>query len=396
VRVLAKMEEAGVRIDVDFLNGLSTELAARCRTLEEEIYAAAGETFNINSTPQLRAVLFDKLGLTPVKRTKTGPSTDADSLQKMAALEDAPPILDHLLKYREVDKLRSTYADALPPLVGPDGRIHATFNQVATTTGRISSESPNLQNIPVRTSEGREMRRAFVADDGCVLLSADYSQIELRIIAHLTDDPGLVEAFTSGTDVHTVTAARVFDVPEAKVDEFQRRFAKVVNFGLAYGMEAYGLGQRLDIPTDQAREILDAYFESFPNVADFMESTVAEAKARGYTTTIFGRRRQLPELASPNFRIRQMGERMAQNAPVQGSAADVFKLAMIEVDRMLESEGYQARMILTVHDELVFEAPEGELTRLEARVREVMEGVCELSVPLVVDTGSGPSWADCK
>jgi DNA polymerase-1 len=396
VRVLAKMEDAGVRIDIEFLHKLGAELGAQCRELEARIHEAAGGPFNVNSTPQLRKLLFDDLGLTPVKRTKTGPSTDADSLQKMAAVEGAPQVLHDLLKYREVEKLRSTYADALPPLVGPDGRIHATFNQLATTTGRISSENPNLQNIPVRTSEGREMRRAFVAEPGWSLLSADYSQIELRIIAHLSDDPGLVEAFTTGADVHTITAAKVFDVPEGEVDDFQRRFAKVVNYGLAYGMEAYGLGQRLDIPTDQAREILDAYFESFPNVAEFMERTVAEAKARGYTTTIFGRRRQLPELASPNFRIRQMGERMAQNAPVQGSAADVFKLAMIEVDRMLEAEGFEARMILTVHDELVFEVPPAEIEALEGRVRDVMEHVCELRVPLVVDTGTGPSWADCK
>ena len=291
----------------------------------------------MNSVPQLRRILFEKLGLTPVKKTKTGPSTDADSLEKMAAA-NAHPIVDDLMRYREVEKLRSTYADALPPLIKADGRIHATFNQIATTTGRISSENPNLQNIPVRSEGGREMRQAFVADEGMGLLAADYSQIELRVLAHLADDPGLIDAFARGADVHTITAAKVFDVDEEKVDEFQRRFAKVVNYGLAFGMEAYGLGQRLDIPTDQAKEILDSYFESFPNVHEFMESTVVEAKQRGYTTTILGRRRQISELASDNFRIRQMGERMAQNAPVQGSAADIFKLAMVEVDRVLESQ----------------------------------------------------------
>ncbi len=393
VPVLAAMEEAGIRIDVEFLSELGSELTDRCRTLEAEIHALAGETFNVNSTPQLRRVLFEKLGLTPVKKTKTGPSTDADSLQKM---QDAHPIVEALLRYREVEKLRSTYTDALPPLVQADGRIHATFNQLGTTTGRISSESPNLQNVPVRTSEGRELRRAFIADDGCGLLTADYSQIELRVLAHLAEDPGLIDAFERNADIHSTTASRVFNVDEDKVDPFQRRFAKVVNYGLAYGMEAYGLGQRLDIPTEQAREILDAYFEGFPNVHTYMRESVREAKARGYTTTIFGRRRQLPELASDNFRIRQMGERMAQNAPVQGSAADIFKLAMINLFRELAEHKLRSRMVLTVHDELVLEVPEAEREEIEALVRDVMENVAELRVPLVVDIGFGPSWAEAK
>jgi len=393
VRVLARMEAAGVAIDLEFLEELSIELTGQCRELEARIHAHAGEAFNVNSTPQMRHVLFEKLGLTPVKRTKTGPSTDADSLQKMA---DAHPIVEDLLKYREVEKLRGTYADALPPLVGPDGRIHASFNQISTTTGRISSDSPNLQNIPVRTAGGREMRKAFVAAAGCGLLTADYSQIELRVLAHLAEDPGLIDAFARNLDVHTVTAARVFGVSEGAVDAFQRRFAKVVNYGLAYGMEAFGLGQRLDIPTDQAREILDAYFESFPNVHAYMDATVREARDRGYTTTIFGRRRQLPELASDNFRIRQMGERMAQNAPVQGSAADIFKLAMIDLDRALEETGSRSRMILTVHDEIVLEVPVDEAEAVKAVVQKTMESVCELRVPLVVDLGFGPNWAEAK
>jgi DNA polymerase-1 len=393
VRVLARMEAAGVAVDLEFLEELRDELTDQCRVLEARIHASAGESFNVNSTPQMRHILFEKLGLTPVKRTKTGPSTDADSLQKMA---DAHPIVEDLLKYREVEKLRSTYADALPPLVGPDGRIHASFNQLSTTTGRISSDSPNLQNIPVRTAGGREMRKAFVAAEGCGLLTADYSQIELRVLAHLAEDPGLIDAFARNLDVHTVTAARVFRVDENAVDAFQRRFAKVVNYGLAYGMEAFGLAQRLDIPTDQAREILDAYFESFPNVHAYMDATVREARDRGYTTTIFGRRRQLPELASDNFRIRQMGERMAQNAPVQGSAADIFKLAMIDLDRALEETGSQSRMILTVHDEIVLEVPFDEAEAVTAVVRKTMESVCELTVPLVVDVGFGPNWAEAK
>ena len=393
VRVLARMEAAGIAIDLKFLEELSIELTSQCRELEAKIHAHAGEVFNVNSTPQMRHILFEKLELTPVKKTKTGPSTDADSLQKMA---ESHPIVADLLKYREVEKLRGTYADALPPLVREDGRIHASFNQISTTTGRISSDSPNLQNIPVRTAGGREMRKAFIAAEGHGLLTADYSQIELRVLAHLAEDPGLIDAFAQGLDVHTVTAAKVFDVDESKVDSFQRRFAKVVNYGLAYGMEAYGLGQRLDIPTDQAREILDAYFESFPNLHAYMEGTVREARDRGYTTTIFGRRRQLPELSSGNFRIRQMGERMAQNAPVQGSAADIFKLAMIELDRALDETESESRMLLTVHDEIVLEVPVGEVEAVKVTVRETMESVCQLKVPLVVDLGFGPNWAEAK
>jgi DNA polymerase-1 len=393
IPVLAKMEVAGVLMNVEFLTDLGKELGDECRRLEAEIHAQAGEPFNVNSTPQLRTILFEKLGLTPVKKTKTGPSTDADSLQKMA---EEHPIVEALLRYREVEKLRGTYADALPKLVGTDGRIHATFNQIATTTGRISSESPNLQNIPVRSSSGRELRKAFIAPDGCVLMTADYSQIELRVMAHLAEDPGLIEAFERNADIHTTTAARVFDVPENKVEDFQRRFAKVVNYGLAYGMEAYGLAQRMDIPTDQAREILDAYFEAFPNIAAYMQDSVREAKACGFTTTLFGRRRLLPELSSDNFRIRQMGERMAQNAPVQGSAADIFKLAMIDLDRALTEGGFQSRMILTVHDELVLEVPTKEKKKVEPVVCDVMEHVTELRVPLVVDVGFGPTWAEAK
>ena len=393
VRVLARMEEAGVRIDVDFLRELSVELTKECGELEARIHAAAGERFQVNSVPQLRRILFEKLGLTPVKKTKTGPSTDADSLQKMAADH---PIVEELLRFREVEKLRNTYADSLPPLVGPDGRIHGILNQTVATTGRISSDSPNLQNIPLRTPGGREFRRAFIPADGCELLMADYSQIELRLLAHLAHDPGLIEAFQRDADVHTTTAAKVFGVAEAEVAPFQRRFAKVVNYGLAYGMEAYGLGQRMDIPTDQAKEILDAYFASFPNVKSFMETTVKEARARGYTTTLMGRRRLLPELSSDNFRIRQMGERMAQNAPVQGGAADIFKLAMVNLDAELEERGMRSRMVMTVHDEVVLEVPFDEHDAAAELVRRVMESVVTLEVPLRVDIATGSTWADAK
>ncbi|MGH8998034.1 MAG: DNA polymerase, partial [Acidimicrobiia bacterium] len=393
VRVLARMEDAGVGVDVEFLGDLATELTKECGEREARIHAAAGERFNVNSTPQLRQVLFEKLGLTPVKKTKTGASTDADSLSKLVGQH---PIVEELLRYREVEKLRNTYAEALPPLVGPDGRIHAVLNQTIASTGRISSESPNLQNIPLRTPQGLELRRAFVPAPGCQLLVADYSQIELRLLAHLAQDPGLIEAFRRDADVHTTTAASVFKVAEADVSPFQRRFAKVVNYGLAYGMEAYGLGQRLDIPAEEARQILDAYFASFPNVRAFMDTTVRDARARGYTTTLFGRRRQLPELSSDNFRIRQMGERMAQNAPVQGGAADIFKLAMVNLDAALEERAMASRMVLTVHDEVVLEVPADELDVAVPLVREVMESVCELAVPLRVDIACGETWADAK
>jgi DNA polymerase I len=393
VRVLARMETNGIKIDREFLEHLSADLGQQCDALVLRIHAAAGEEFNVNSTPQLRTILFEKLGLVPVKKTKTGASTDADSLQKMA---NDHPIIEDLLRYREVEKLRNTYADALPPLIAADGRIHATFKQIDTTTGRISSEAPNLQNVPVRTSDGREMRRAFIAEEGWGILTADYSQIELRVLAHLAEDPGLIDAFERGADVHTTTASKVFGVPEADVDAAQRRFAKVVNYGLAYGMEAYGLGQRLGIPTGEAAEILDAYFDGFPNVKAFMEGTIQEAKERGYTTTIFGRRRQISELTSDNFRIRQMGERMAQNAPVQGSAADIFKLAMIDLDRALDEAGSESRMLLTVHDELVLEVPVDEHADTLVLVRDVMESVTELRVPLTVDTGFGDNWAAAK
>ncbi len=394
VPVLAGMERLGIAVDLDFLDELSTDLTKERDRLESEIHGHAGEPFNVNSTKQLREVLFDRLDLTPVKRTPKGePSTDADSLER---LSEEHPIVEQLLRYREVEKLRSTYADALPPLVADDGRIHTTFKQTGTTTGRISSERPNLQNIPIRTADGRVLRKAFVAEAGNELLAADYSQIELRVLAHLADDPGLIEAFERDADIHTITAAAVFGVEEAAVDDGQRRFAKVVNYGLAYGMEAYGLGQRLGIETEEAREILDSYFESFPNVAAFMDETVKDARTKGYTTTLFGRRRMLPELSSDNFRIRQMGERMAQNAPVQGTAADIFKLAMIDLDRELSARSLETRMLLTVHDELVFEVPDAEVDDAVALVVEVMEAAAELRVPLKVDAHTGPTWADAK
>jgi DNA polymerase-1 len=393
VRVLADMEMVGVRVDTDYLSELAADLTKERDALEHRIHAAAGEPFNIGSTQQLQRILFDKLALAPSKRIKTGASTDAASLQKLIGQH---PIIEDLLRYREVDKLRSTYALALPPLVEADGRIHAVLNQTATSTGRISSEQPNMQNIPVRSSDGRGFRRAFIPADGCVLLIADYSQIEMRVMAHLADDPGLIDAFERDADIHTATAARVFGVAEDGVTSEHRRFAKVVNYGLAYGMEAYGLSQRAEIEVEEARDILNAYFEGFPRIRAFMEQVVKDARNRGYTTTLLGRRRQLPELSSDNFRVRDMGKRMAQNAPVQGSAADIFKVAMVNLHRALEERGLRSRMILTVHDELVLEVPLDEQDAAAALVREVMEGAFPLRVPLRVDLCFGKTWADAK
>lgn len=393
IGVLARMEDLGVAVDLEYLLALGAEIHVEIAALEQKIHDLAGGPFNVNSTPQLRTVLFETLGLTPVKKTKTGPSTDADSLRKLA---NAHPIVAELLRYRELEKLRSTYADALPPLVESDGRIHGTLNQCSTATGRISSERPNLQNIPIRTDEGRALRRSFVAASGSVLVVADYSQIELRVLAHLADDPGLIEAFANGEDVHAVTAARIFGVPVTKVDAKQRRMAKVVNFGLAYGMEAYGLATRLEIEPGEAKSILENYFNSFPNVHAFMERTILEARSRGYTTTLFGRRRALPELQSSNFQIRQMAERMAQNAPVQGTAADLFKIAMVNLDFALKEQRLSAYPVLTVHDELVIETPTSQVDDVVALTREVMEGVHVLAVSLVVDVGVGENWAEAK
>jgi DNA polymerase I len=394
-RVLAEMEYAGVLVDVETLAGLGKSIEEDLKQLDAEAKRIVGHEFSVRSRDQLEKILFDDLKLPVLKRTpKGGRSTDASVLEELAEKHELPRVV---VSYRELDKLKGTYIDALPRAVNPrTGRIHTRFLQTVAATGRLSSTDPNLQNIPIRTEVGRRIRSAFVAPKGSRIVSADYSQIELRVLAHLADDPGLIDAFERGADVHTITAAAVFGVAEEKVDDFQRRFAKVVNYGLAYGMEAYGLAQRLDIPTDQAREYLDNYFASFPNIAGYMQETIREAKACGYTTTLFGRRRQLPELSSDNFRIRQMGERMAQNAPVQGTAADIFKLAMINLDRALEDAGLESRMVLTVHDELVLEAPLTERDRLEPLVREVMENAAELRVPLVVDLGFGPNWADAK
>jgi len=393
VRVLAKMEIVGVGVDVAELRRLNDELVAECERLKQSIWADAGEEFNVNSTPQLREVLFDRLGLTPQKKTKTGYSTDASSLEKLVGEH---PIIEHLLSYREVEKLRSTYGEGLLGEVGADGRIHATFNQTVARTGRLSSDAPNLHNIPVRSELGRAFRRAFVPAPGFELLVADYNQIELRCIAHLAEDPGLIEAFESGQDIHNATAARVFGVEPDAVTTEQRSKAKMVSYGLAYGMEAYGLAQRLSIPVPEAQTILDAYFEAFPSVRAYMERTVAEARERGYTETLFGRRRQIPELASTNYRIRQAGERQAMNAGIQGLAADIFKVALVRIDARLEEGGFASRLILQVHDEVIIEVEPAERDVVTELTLAAMSGACSLRVPLEVNLAYGASWADAK
>ncbi|HEX2273970.1 MAG TPA: DNA polymerase I, partial [Acidimicrobiales bacterium] len=393
VRVLARMEKAGVRVDVAQLRQLYEGLVAEGRQLEVRIQELAGEPFRVNSTPQLRHILFDKLGLQPQKKTKTGFSTDAASLEKLRGQHE---IIEPLLRYREVEKLRSTYGESLLGEVGDDGRIHATFNQTVARTGRLSSDRPNLHNIPIRTEEGRQIRRAFIPAEGCRFLVADYNQIELRVIAHLAQDPGLIEAFASGQDIHRATAARIFGADPSGVTIGQRSKAKMVSYGLAYGMEAYGLGQRLGITTEEAAAILDAYFEAFPSVRSYMERTVAEARDRGYTETLFGRRRQIPELSSTNYRLRQAGERQAMNAGIQGLAADIFKVALVRLDRSLEQTGRRSRLVLQVHDEVILEVPPDEEQAVATLTLEAMRGAAELSVPLEVNLSWGDSWADAK
>jgi DNA polymerase I len=393
VQVLAKMEETGVRVDVDGLRHLAGELAAEAKALEAEIQDLAGVQFVVNSTPQLREVLFNKLGLTPQKRTKTGFSTDAQTLEK---LRDEHPIVPALLRYREVEKLRSTYGESLLAEVAPDGRIHATFNQTVARTGRLSSDQPNLHNIPIRTEEGRRFRQCFLPSEGCQFLVADYNQIELRVIAHLAEDPGLVEAFKTGTDIHNVTAARIYGVDSSGVTIAMRSKAKMVSYGLAYGMEAYGLAQRLAIPVDEAAQILKAYFDGFPNVKAYMDRVVAEARDRGYTETLFGRRRLIPELQSDRYQVRAAGERQAMNAGIQGLAADIFKVALVRLDAGLAEAGLSSRLVLQVHDEVILEVPPDEEDAAAAAVIGAMTGAAQLSVPLTVNLHWGTNWAEAK
>jgi DNA polymerase I len=394
VRVLARMEFLGIAVDREQLKSIAVRLTNEARELSEKIQALAGYSFNPNSTAQLGKILFEEKGLTPPKKTKTGYSTDAATLEKLR--DEWPEFIDPLMRYREMEKLRGTYGEGLLAEVAIDGRIHATFNQTVARTGRLSSDQPNLHNIPTRTEEGRVFRTAFVAAPGCELMVADYNQIELRCIAHLANDPGLIEAFTSGQDVHSATAARVFGIAQSDVSYEQRSKAKMVSYGLAYGMEAFGLGQRLGIRTDEAAEILNAYFAAFPNVQAYMDRTVAEAKTRGYTETLFGRRRRIPELENSNFRIRQAGERQAMNAAIQGLAADIFKIALIRIDAALSEAKLASRLVLQVHDEVIVEVPHAERDQVEKLVLDIMQNATALDVPLAVNSAWGATWAEAK
>lgn len=396
VPVLARMEEIGVSIDPDFFSEMSGRINAELDEVRTDIFAAAGgEEFNLNSTPQLREVLFERLELPVIKKTKTGPSTDASVLEELAA--EGHEVPRRLLDYRELEKLRSTYVDALPKLVLPrTGRIHTSFNQTVAATGRLSSSEPNLQNIPIRTELGREVRRGFVAPEGWLLLGVDYSQIELRVMAHFSGDDAFVTAFREGQDVHRRTASVIFEVPVEEVTADQRARAKTINFATLYGQGAFSLARQLDITRTEAQDFIDQYFERFAGVREFLDEKVEQARDQGFVETLLGRRRYIPELKSGNWNIRQFGERVAQNTPIQGTSADLIKQAMLDVDAALAEEDTDARMLLQVHDELLFEVPAGEIDAVRDLVVARMEGAVELEVPVVAEAGVGTSWYDAK
>ncbi|HEX8909381.1 MAG TPA: DNA polymerase I, partial [Anaeromyxobacteraceae bacterium] len=391
VPVLARMERAGIAVDTSAMGAMSAEFGATLRDLEARIHAAAGRAFNVASTRELAQVLFEELKLPVLKRLKTGPSTDQDVLEKLAEQHPLPALV---LEHRSLSKLKGTYVDALPQLVEADGRIHTTFHQGGAATGRLSSSDPNLQNIPIRTELSRRIRAAFVAPPGRLLVSADYSQVELRVLAHFARDPALLEAFRRREDVHAATAAETFGVPREAVTSEQRRIAKVLNFGIAYGLSAFGLSQRLDLPGAEAQAIIDRYFARYAAVKRWLESTVAEARRTGEVRTLFGRKRALPELLARNPALRQGAERMAVNTPIQGTAADLIKIAMIRVDRALATRELDARLLLQVHDELVLEVAERDAPAAVELVRTEMSGAAALAVPLEVEVGTGRSWAE--
>ena len=394
VYVLATMEDAGIAVDIDKLTEFGVKLKAEQKKLTDEIYGLAGHEFNINSPKQLATVLFEELELTAVKKTKSGYSTDAEVLEK---LRWAHPIVKKILEYRKITKLNSTYVEGMLPAIAKDGKIHSSFNQTVTVTGRISSTEPNLQNIPVRTELGREMRKMFIAkSDDFVLIDADYSQIELRVLAHIADDENMREAFNSDFDIHSATAAKVFGVSKEDVTVEQRSAAKAINFGLVYGMGEFSLSQDLHISVKKAKEYIEDYLGSYPNVQKYMKDTVEFAKENGYVTTMFGRRRDIPEIKASNFQTRAFGERVALNTPIQGTAADIIKLAMINVYNRLKEERLTSKLILQVHDELIIESPKGEVEVVQNILREEMEKAAKLSVPLKVDMKVGRSWYDTK
>jgi len=395
INVLMDMERTGVTIDVPFYAGLSASMSSALSLLESDIYEMAGDVFNINSTKQLSAVLFDKLGLPVVKKTKTGYSTDIEVLETLSRDFE---IARKLIEYRELTKLKNTYVDALPRQIDPGtGRVHTSFNQVVAATGRLSSSNPNLQNIPIRTELGREIRKGFIpGGEGRTLLTADYSQIELRIVAHVSGDENMINAFSFGADIHRQTAALVFGVSQEEVTTELRGRAKEINFGVIYGMGPYGLSRRLGIPMDEARQFIDSYFKRYSGVKAFIGRTIEEAKEKGYVTTLLGRRRYLRGINSRNRNVRELAVRTAINSPIQGTAADLIKLAMIDLHRELESSGLDAKMIIQVHDELVFDVENSAVEELKKLVRQKMEGALQLVVPVTIDMGMGESWYSCK
>ena len=393
INVLAEMEFSGIQVDLEGLKRLRDRLESEVSNARKKIHQLAGQEFNVNSTKQLQQVLFTDLNLEPRKKTKTGFSTDAQTLEKM---KGDHPIIEELLEYREVEKLRSTYGQGLLNEVGSDERIRATFHQTVTATGRLSSVSPNLHNIPVRTEKGKVFREVFVAQNNHRLLVADYNQIELRCIAHLSSDPGLINAFNDGQDIHTATAAQVFGVNDADVTKAQREKAKMVSYGLAYGMEAYGLAQRLGIENKEAAKILNDYFSAFPSVKEYMDKAVNQAKEKGFTETLFGRKRKIPELKSSNSRVRGAAERQAMNAGIQGLAADIFKVALVNLNKRLKDDNLKSAIILQVHDEVILECPMDELAQAQELTLEEMESAFNLKVPLEVHMSSGMTWAEAK
>ncbi|MFQ6832090.1 DNA polymerase I [Butyricicoccus pullicaecorum] len=391
--VLAEMQQAGCKADADQLCAFGEQLDTRIAALTEQIYEAAGHEFNIQSSKQLGVVLFEELGLPYKKKTKTGYSTSAEVLESLAGYH---PMIADVLEYRQLTKLKSTYVDGLLKVIAPDGRIHSHFQQTVTATGRLSSVDPNLQNIPVRTELGRELRRMFVAEQGRVLVDADYSQIELRVLAHVADDDAMIEAFRGGQDIHATTASKVYGVPVEEVTPQMRSSCKAVNFGIVYGISDFSLAQDIGVTRKEAAAFIQSYLDTYPGVHHYMESIKQSARERGYVETLFGRRRALPELNSKNFNLRSFGERAAMNTPIQGTAADIIKIAMLRVRDRLKAEGFEARLILQVHDELILEAPEHEAERAAALLREEMEHAAELRVPLVAEAKIGHSWYETK
>ena len=394
ISVLARMEEHGIKLDSELLRSTSTELASELEALRIAIHKDAGREFSINSPKQLGAVLFEELELDPGPKTPGGQYST--SHQVLEDRREAHPIIDRVLEYRELDKLKGTYVDALPALVNPrTGRLHTTFSQTVAATGRLSSNNPNLQNIPVRTERGQIIRKAFIAEEqGHVLLAADYSQIELRVLAHISEDGSMIQAFLNDEDIHTATAAQMFEVAADAVTSNMRRVAKTTNFGIIYGITRHGLAARTDLSQSEAAELIESYFKKYPSIRTYMDDTIKSAHSHGYASTLLGRRRYLPELRARSHTQRQAGERMAINMPIQGTAADIMKIAMIEMDRRLGQSGLPARMILQVHDELLFELPESAVPAVAELTREVMESAYQLAVPLKVDIAAGPTWAD--